>query len=258
MEYRVVDVFAERPLEGNPLTVVPNAAGLSDERMQAIARETNHSETTFVTGHAPDGTPQVRIFTPQTELPFAGHPTLGTAWVTDADALDLSIGRIPIEREGDVLWMTQNPATFEPLDGPMLEACLGVPVVDAVVGSTGTPMGLIEVADSNAVRAATCNAGAYTGPSIACAYVFATDSDHDVHARSFGPFVGVPEDPATGSAAGPLAGWLASRGELNRERVVHQGIEMKRPSRLHIAGTAEAPRVGGRVQPVASGWFTLE
>lgn len=257
MKYDVVDVFAERPLEGNPLSVVHGAEGLSDAQMQAIARETNHSETTFVTGHADDGTPQVRIFTPQTELPFAGHPTLGTAFATNADALDLNVGRIPIERQGDVLWMTQKPATFEPLSVAMMSDCLGVDAVAATVASTGTPVALVRVADSDAVRAAQLNIGKYTGPDIAVAYIFATNSDHDIHARSLAEFVGIKEDPATGGAAGPLAGWLHTLGELPGERTVHQGIEMQRPSQLRITGTVAAPRVGGNVQRVASGTFHL-
>lgn len=256
MEYRVVDVFAARALEGNPLTVVPGASHLSDAQMQAIARETNHSETTFVTGSA-DGAPRVRIFTPQTELPFAGHPTLGTAFVTGADALELNVGRIPIERDGDLLWMTQKPATFGPeLDVDRVAKALGVRPVAAEVVSTGTPVALVRLADSDAVRAADLDPRAYTGPDVAGLYVFATDSDHDVHARFFGDFVGIHEDPATGGAVGPLAAWLHRAGELNGTRIVHQGIEMGRPSQLHIRfdGT---PRVGGRVVDVARGAFVI-
>lgn len=255
MEYRIVDVFAQRPLEGNPLTVVLDA-DLSDAQMQAIARETNHSETTFVTGEV-DGAPRVRIFTPQTELPFAGHPTLGTAYVLGASALELNIGRIPIERDGDLLWMTQKPATFGPeLDAPMVSQCLGVPVKAAEVVSTGTPVAIVRVADSDAVRAANLDARAYDGPEVAGLYVFATDSDHDVHARFFADFVGIHEDPATGGAVGPLAAWLHRAGELPATRIVHQGIEMGRPSQLHIR-FEDSPRVGGKVVDVARGTFVI-
>lgn len=250
MESVLVDVFAERPLEGNPLTVFLDAGDLDDERMQALARETNHSETTFVTG-LEDGVAATRIFTPQTELPFAGHPTLGTAFVTGADALDLKVGRIPVRREGGLLWMTQNAATFGPvLDTDMAAQVIGVPVQAAEVVSTGTPMALLRVADSDAVGAARLRPEAYAGPDVACCYVFAAD-EGGVHARSFGAFVGVQEDPATGSAAGPLAAWLDRAGLLGGDAVIRQGVEMKRPSRLHIRMEDGRPVVGGRVVEVA-------
>lgn len=256
MEYRVVDVFAERPLEGNPLTVVPDATGLDAATMQAIAKETNHSETTFVTGME-DGVAKTRIFTPNTELPFAGHPTLGTAHVMGATALDLQVGRIRVTKDGDLLWMTQKPATFGPnLDRAMASKVLGVEVMSAEVVSTGTPMALMQVVDSDALRVVSFNQFAYDGPNVACAYVFTTNGDHDVHARSFGPFVGVPEDPATGSAAGPLAAWLHRAGDLEGTRIIHQGIEMGRPSQLHVRH-GDTPEVGGRVVDVAKGSFLL-
>ncbi len=261
MEYRVVDVFAQGHLTGNPLTVVLGADKLSSEMMQRIANETNHSETTFVTGPARDGAWPVRIFTPQTELPFAGHPTLGTAHVLGGDVdLDLTVGRILVRRKGDLLWMAQTAATFGediPLD--TLEASLGVRPLAAQVVSTGTPVGIVRVADSDAVRVANLDARAYSGPKVAGLYVFATDSDHDIHARFFADFVGIHEDAATGGAAGPLAAWLHRAGELAKERVIHQGVEMGRNSRLHIrAGVEGRPEVGGRVVDVARGRFEFD
>ncbi|MGB1585567.1 MAG: PhzF family phenazine biosynthesis protein [Thermoplasmatota archaeon] len=256
MEYRVVDVFAAKPLEGNPLTVVLDAEGLSSDMMQAIARETNHSETTFVTGQR-DGAPRVRIFTPQTELPFAGHPTLGTAHVTGAQALELAVGRIPIQREGDLLWMTQKPATFGPeLDLDMVAGAIGTQPLAAQVVSTGNDMAIVRLPDSDAVRAADLEPRAWAGPEVTGIYVFATSSDHDIHARFFGDFVGIHEDPATGSAAGPLAAWLHRAGELEETRIIHQGIEMGRPSQLHLRHEG-APIVGGHVVDVARGQFIL-
>lgn len=249
MKYEVVDVFARRPLEGNPLTVVHG----QPENMQAIARETNHSETTFVLPEQDWAVP-TRIFTPGAELPFAGHPTLGTAFVTGASALDLKVGRIPVAREGDLLWMMQKEATFQEHSTQNASDCLGVPVRSSYIGSTGTPVGLFEVANSGDLRTASLDAGRYNGPDIAIAYVYTTNGDHDIHARSFGAFVGVPEDPATGGAAGPLAGLLHERGELNGERIIHQGIEMQRPSYLH-ARFDGTPRIGGEVQRVAQGEF---
>ncbi len=257
MQYRVVDVFAERPLEGNPLTVVIDAEGLDDAQMQAIARETNHSETTFATGRAPDGTPRVRIFTPAAELPFAGHPTLGTAHVLGAWALDLNIGRIHIDREGDLLWMTQKPATFgPPLNPAMLSTCLGVEALGGEVVSTGTPVAIVPVADIPTLRAAELDARRYVGPDIAGIYVFAPRPDGTVQARFFADFVGIHEDPATGGAAGPLAAWLHRAGRLEGTQRIHQGIEMGRPSILHIRH-GETPEVGGKVQDVARGTFVF-
>jgi trans-2,3-dihydro-3-hydroxyanthranilate isomerase len=254
LRYRVVDVFAERPFEGNPLTVVMDANGLSVAQMQALASETNHSETTFVTGAVKDGAVPVRIFTPRTELPFAGHPTLGTAYVLGADALDLRVGRIPIQRQGGLLWMTQKGAQFgSRLNAQMLERCLGVPAEGEIV-STGTPVAIVEVADSEAVRAAALDFRAYAGPEVAGIYVFADSSDHDLHARFFADFVGIPEDPATGGAAGPLAAWLHRHGRLESPRIITQGLEMGRRSSLHITFD-KAPQVGGRVQDVARGEF---
>lgn len=258
MEYRVVDVFAQTALTGNPLTVVLDAHDLTDAMMQRIANETNHSETTFVTGPKSNGAWPVRIFTPQTELPFAGHPTLGTAHVLGGDTeLDLQVGRIPVRREGDLLWMAQNQATFGahiPLDN--LEASLGVRPIAAQVVSTGTPVGIVQVADSDAVRRANLDARTYSGPEVAGLYVFASHSDHDIHARFFADFVGIPEDAATGGAAGPLAAWLHRAGELDKARVIHQGVEMGRDSRLHIRASADGrPEVGGRVVDVARGHF---
>ncbi len=254
LPYRIVDVFADRPFQGNPLTVVTDAVGLSAAQMQAIASETNHSETTFVTGAMKDGAAPVRIFTPRTELPFAGHPTLGTAYVLGADALDLAIGRISIRREDGLLWMTQKEARFGPrLDAGMVARCLGVPAEGEIV-STGTPVVIVEVANSEAVRAAALDIRAYSGPDVAGVYVFADGSDHDLHARFFGDFVGIPEDPATGGAAGPLAAWLHRQGRLGGRRIITQGVEMGRQSSLHIAFD-EAPQVGGKVQDVARGEF---
>lgn len=273
MDYHVVDVFAEAPLAGNPLTVLPDAGGLPDALMQALARETNHSETTFV---APlrDGAWPTRIFTPAAELPFAGHPMLGTAHVLrrrhglDGVVLETRAGRIPVRAEGDRLWMTQNTPAF----GPLLpaERFLNVEAAGpAQVVSTGTPMALVPVQGSDAVREARLDADAYRAaglPEVACVYVFALDHDIPgalVHARSFGDFVGIREDPATGSAAGPLAAYLVEQGLAGGgaevEGWVAQGIEMGRPSRLDVRARNGSDgwlvEVGGRVVDVATGRF---
>ncbi len=282
--YRVVDVFAEQPLAGNPLTVVLDCDGLSTADMQAIARETNHSETTFVTaGQAVDGAWPVRIFTPARELPFAGHPTLGTAWVISHFhgvelplELALGVGRVPVRAEGDTLWMTQPKPTF----GPTVEnidaaAFLGLATGDVVgpcqVVSTGVPFLIVQLASLDAVRRARYQAAAVEGHAIAGhsneVFLFCREgepgSDADFHARMFAPGAGVPEDPATGSANGCLAAYLSHHqvlGSAAVDAVVEQGIEMSRPSRLHIRATPTPSRglrveVGGRVVPVAEGVF---
>lgn len=281
--YRIVDVFAERKYTGNPLTVVLDAQDLTAEEMQAIAKETNHSETTFVLAdRAVDGAWPVRIFTPAVELPFAGHPTLGTAAVIQSAygvkaplVLDLAAGRIPVTAEGDVLWMRQNAPEFhEALSVEPLAACLGLSAGDLDAGfpaqavSTGVPFTVVPLRTLDAARRASLDLRAFRAAFPKCpgdsVLVFAPETesrDAQLHVRCFTEAVGIPEDPATGSACGTLAAWLSRHRYLGSERVdiiVEQGIEVGRPSRLHLraaigdGGRIEV-RVGGRVVPVAEG-----
>ncbi len=278
--YRVVDVFAEQPLAGNPLTVVLDCEGLDAADMQAIARETNHSETTFVAAQAgAGGAWPVRIFTPKKEIPFAGHPTLGTAWVISQIhgvgfplELDLGVGRVPVREDGGALWMTQPKPAF----GPMVEAAdaagfLGLDPAEVdgpcQVVSTGMPFLIVPLASLDAARRANMNleavmrhpVGAHTHEVLL--FSRQTDGDADLHARMFAPGMGVPEDPATGSANGCLAAYLShyqTLGGATVDAVVEQGLEMQRPSRLHIRaspGDVMVVEVGGRVVPVAEGVF---
>ncbi|WP_276273766.1 PhzF family phenazine biosynthesis protein [Haloarcula litorea] len=283
----LVDVFARQRYAGNQLAVVADAGGLSTEEMQAVAAEMDYSETTFVTGPPEDGAWPVRIFTPVEEIPFAGHPTLGTAHVIrthladgrpDDVVLDLGVGEVPVEVrtvDGDeTLWMTQQPPEFgEELPHADLAEVLGLPE-DAVdpdwpvqVVSTGLPTVVVPLVDRAAVTGIDLDPAAYdrvTGDRAAKnVLAFCPDPREDANDladRVFAPFYDVPEDPATGSSNGCLAAYLARHeyfGDATVEARVEQGHEMGRPSLLHLradaGGDAVDVEVGGNVVPVARG-----
>ncbi len=284
-EFHLVDVFATERYAGNQLAVVESDGDLSAEEMQAIAAEMGFSETTFVESRSPPY--RVRIFTPTDEIPFAGHPTLGTAWVLrehvadgapDEVVLDLDVGEIPVEvRKTDgteTLRMRQQPPEFGAvLDHEDLAAVLSLDAdqVDhdwpVQVISTGLPTVVVPLADLNALTAASVDDEAYervTGDREAKnVLAFCADprsEDDDLAVRVFAPGLGVPEDPATGSSNGCLAGYLARHayfGSGSVEARVEQGYEMGRPSLLHLSavdrGEAVDVEVGGRVVPVATG-----
>lgn len=286
LRYRVVDVFAERRLAGNPLTVVLDAGDVSDAEMQALAREVNHSETTFVRSRKPvDGAWPVRIFTPALELPFAGHPTLGTAAVlrmvhgtkVPLD-LDLKVGCIPVHAEGDVLWMRQPAPTFlGEADKAAMADCLGLaasdmhPTLPVESVSCGVPFHMAPVRDLDAARRAHLDLdrylkslGAGRTKAVLLMAPGAEDPAAKFHVRGFTGAFGIPEDPATGGANGPLAAYLSKHRVLGGavvDTAVEQGVEMGRPSRLYLrakpAGGADGleVHVGGRVVPVAEGKF---
>jgi trans-2,3-dihydro-3-hydroxyanthranilate isomerase len=293
-DFVTVDVFTSVAFGGNPLAVVLDAEGLDGRQMQAIAREFNLSETTFVMAPATDtGTARVRIFTPAVELPFAGHPTVGTAYVlAQRGAVDLEMASstvvleegvgpvaVTVECQQGVVSRCQLTAAVAPEWGPAapgreeLSAVLGVGA-DAIradelapVGvSTGFPFLYVPMTDRAAVAGAAFDrqrwdeliAGAWADNI----FLFAMDgADTDVHARMFGPGVGVAEDPATGSAASGLAAVLGTAdatpdGTLRWS--VAQGIEMGRPSCMDIeadktAGAVTAVRVGGATVAMSSG-----
>lgn len=286
--FDIVDVFTDRPFAGNQLAVVRDSGGLGTEAMQALAREFNFSETTFVLADVPNerGWP-VRIFTPRDELPFAGHPTLGTAWVirerllggrADRVVLDLPVGPIPVTavREGgrEVLWMRQNPPAFGARVEPgAAAAALGLEASDVRSElpceevSTGLPFLIVPLASLEALRRSAVDharLAALLAPlgaeDVMVVALAGRDGSHDVSARVFAPAHGVPEDPATGSANGCLAGWLSRHRALGDDRVettVGQGHEIGRPSLLHLRARPELGRiaveVGGGVVPVAEG-----
>ncbi|MDY6817491.1 MAG: PhzF family phenazine biosynthesis protein [Halobacteriales archaeon] len=286
--FHIVDVFAERQYAGNQLAVVEQAAGIDDETMQAIAREFGYSETTFIESTEPiDGGYETRIFTPEEEIPFAGHPTLGTAAVIrnavaegqpDEVVLNLPVGQIPVrvERPADheILWMTQQPPEFgQQFDHKTLAAVLGIEPSDldhdwpVQAVSTGLPTVIVPLIDREALTSIDVDLDAYeefvAGQEAKNILVFCADprdGTNDLAVRVFAHYYGVPEDPATGSANGCLAGYLASHEYFGEETVdvtVEQGYEMGRPSKLYLSTDASADpfevEVGGRVIPTANG-----
>ncbi|HSL50100.1 MAG TPA: PhzF family phenazine biosynthesis protein [Candidatus Deferrimicrobiaceae bacterium] len=289
-----VDVFTERVFGGNPLAVVFDAAGLSDAEMQAIAREMNCSETTFLLPPTrPDCAARVRIFTPAREIPFAGHPTIGTAWVLATEKLlppnplrfnlEEGIGPVEVTLEGDparpgFLWMRHGEARFGPeltnregfaraLGLAESELLAGAPVR---TGSTGSAFLYIPLRDRAVVDRARLDVPALRaaqgeGPNLGV-FVFAPDPDPNagrVYSRMFAPHTsGIPEDPATGSASGPLGAYLVERGLVapadTVDIVSEQGTRMGRPSFIRIrvgmsAGRIREILVGGSVVPVIEG-----
>ena len=230
---RWVDVFTDRALAGNPLAVVLQADGLSTAQMQAIARETNLSETTFVLSpEKREHAAKVRIFTPYAELPFAGHPTVGTGWVlldeglVSRDApgftLEEGVGPIPVRVDRSdatvVLWMTHPTVKFgetiEPRD--QLAAALGLTIADLhpdvpiQIASTGVPFVYVALKDAAAVDRAVSSGEALTSVldphDLPPVFLFAAVRSHRLYSRMFGPHsvTRIVEDPATGSASGPL------------------------------------------------------
>ena len=281
----IVDVFARERYTGNQLAVVESGGELTRRTMQTVAREMDFSETTFVESRAEPY--RVRIFTPEAEVPFAGHPTLGTAHVVrervadgrpDEVVLGLNVGSVPVEvreRDGqETLWMTQQPPEFgETLAHDRLAAVLGLSA-DRLDGdwpvqvvSTGLPTVVVPLADREALTDVDLDREAYdelTGDREAkLVHAFCADPrdpDNDLAVRMFAPAYGVPEDPATGSANGCLAAYLARHAYFGKGVVdarVEQGYEIGRPSRLYLAATDRGDdvrvEVGGRVVDVARG-----
>lgn len=294
-----VDVFTDKPFAGNPLAVILDGRGLSTEKMQAIAKEMNLSETTFVlppedaSAHA-----KVRIFTPAMELPFAGHPVVGTAYVMATELtkppsdgtfeykLELGVGVLPVEVSvvlGDVARtvMTQKPPEFGRTLGAdeinLLAKGLGLDSIE--ITGTGLPTQLVSTGythlmvpirslaaigkiqlDLNSLQAA-CKGAGVIGP-----YVFTRETvnpDAHAHARLFAPGAGIVEDPATGSAAGPLAAYLVHHRVITAHDpvttiIIEQGIEMGRPSRIdaeveRTEKTVTKVRIGGQTVKVMEG-----
>lgn len=286
LRYDVVDVFTDRPYAGNPLAVVHGAEALSTARMQAVAREFNLSETAFPlppTGDAEGGADyRVRIFTPFRELPFAGHPSVGTAWVLARDGAighgdrvqECGAGLLPVRVDGSGARVEGGaPSVGEELDAARLAAAVGLDPDDVDgaaapgVAGAGTDVAILLVHPGAVARARPDPAAlAAAVPGATGLLVAAVDATAErVHARMFGNGIGVPEDPATGSAAVALGVFLADRGLVaddgDHPFVVSQGAETGRPSTLH-AGVRTAGRrvtgtwVGGTVVAVAAGWLT--
>jgi trans-2,3-dihydro-3-hydroxyanthranilate isomerase len=282
LPFRLVDVFADHPLAGNQLCVVPDAVGLETELMQAIAIEIGFSETTFVS-HAAGNEYAMRIFTPGGELPFAGHPTLGTAFVlasekriTSPAVQHVEAGDFPVVV--DVGSNVEQVRQQRPVYGPELRAVGGLaealglsrrdlhPELPAQLVSTGLPHLMVPVASVSAVEHAEPDFRALSHlkeeVESDAFYVFAL-TPGGAKARMFDAPSGIFEDPATGSAAGPLGAYLAARetGGMPGTIVVRQGEEIGRPSTLHVTAEPEgntwAITVGGSVFVVGEGTFHL-
>ena len=273
--FRIVNVFAQSPLGGNPLCVFEDGRGLDDATMQALALQFNLSETTFVLP-TDEATARVRIFTPTFEMPFAGHPTLGTAHVVralrhggDRVSLAMKAGVIPVAAEGDVWTLTANaPRHRAPTASPAeLATMLGLATADLAEAplwvDTGSEQLVIPLASFDAVRRAAPKADALlahgSNGARAMAYVFAREGDH-VLCRFFFPKHGaVIEDPGTGSACANLGGWLLATGApLPQRLALDQGEAVGRPCRLGLEVTAGGEiRVSGRVVEIGRGTITL-
>ena len=271
--YVVADVFTDVPLAGNQLAVFTDAREIPEEQLQPLARELNVSETVFVYPPSAEGHVGIRIFTPALELPFAGHPILGTAFVLagplqlEEIRLECGAGIVPVrlERDGSRIsfgWMTQPPFSHEPYaDADALLALLGIEAAQSPVElyRQGPQHVVVELASPEAVAALRPDFGALEALSPYGTACIARDADA-WKARVFVPAHGVPEDPATGSAAGPIALHLALQGRtgFGEEIKIRQGVEIGRPSTLHaFARSEDEIEVGGSAVIVARGEFRL-
>ena len=288
-QFYILDVFAEEKYTGNQLAVVRDAAALSDNEMQMITKEMNYSETTFILSDEPrqDGY-DVRIFTPAAEVPFAGHPTLGTAYLIQHEImkepaetviLNLKIGQIPVTsgsggKEKDILWMKQ----IEPVFGTVFDASdiariltiekddidEGFPIQEV---STGMFFIIVPLKHLAAVKRARVARDQYfelvekTQAKVILIFSPETyNQDKNLNVRVFCDYVGIPEDPATGSGNGCLAGYLVKHRYFGSDKIdirVEQGYEISRPSLLYLRAENMQGKidvsVGGKVVMVAKG-----
>ena len=284
MQFYFLDVFGNHRYSGNQLAVFLDYGKLADKEMQQIAREINFSETTFIT--SPDtennGYP-VRIFTPGSEVAFAGHPTLGTAFVLQKYVdknhpaeirLNLKAGQIPVSFQGEMLWMKQNNPEFGAItDRGLMAQMLNLrnedldarfPVQEV---STGLPFIIVPLISMEALKKSSTNKVVYwkfiENSNAKGILVFSPEgynSQQDLSSRVFVDYYGIPEDPATGSATGCLAAYLVKYGifgECKIEMTIGQGYEIGRPSELLIKAEKKQDlyelHVGGKVIEIASG-----
>ncbi len=275
--FRILNVFArEAPLTGNPLCVFEDARGLEEAAMQALARQFNLSETTFILP-SEKATARVRIFTPSYEMPFAGHPTLGTAFVVgamkgvDKVTLDMKAGVIPVESKGDRWTLAANPPTWREVGESRadLAQILGLEAHDLgerpLWVKAGKEQLVVPLRSAEAVRRARPRPDAFTrlksedGQSMAYLFVDGGDGAGTVESRFFFPSgPAILEDPATGSACANLGGWYcALRPGEDIARTVSQGEAVNRPSTLYLAVRNGRIAVGGRVLELGSGEVEL-
>lgn len=289
INYSIVDVFSEGKYTGNPLAVFKNAGNISDHEMQQIAKEINYSETTFIlsdTKH--NGGFDVRIFTPNEEIPFAGHPALGTAYIIRNEVLKEPVenlilnftgGQIPVSfnNQEEVLWMRQNEPTFgQILDSNIVSDVLNIdeeniddrfPIQEV---SNGLPEIIVPLKSLEAVKKARINKDKYyelikftNAKSILVFSPETYKSENHINVRDFADYYGIPEDPATGSSNGCLASYLVKYRYFQQSEInirVEQGYEINRPSLLYLKANDNQGKinvhVGGEVEKIAIGeWF---
>ena len=293
IDFNIVDVFANAKFGGNQLAVFKNTHSLNTNEMQKIAKEMNYSETTFISSdEKQDEGYDVRIFTPTLELPFAGHPTLGTAFVIQQELiknqvkkieLNLKIGQIPVtltykNNQVDILWMKQK----SPIFGNNYGADIWAEILELDIGdlekdypicevSTGVFCFIVPLKTLDAIKRASVNLKKFyefTETTKAKSILIFTKETlkekNDLHVRFFGHYLGVPEDPATGSANGCLAAYLVKNKYFGTEKInirVEQGYGLGRPSILMLDSEKKAGeirvRVGGKVFMIASGKLFL-
>jgi trans-2,3-dihydro-3-hydroxyanthranilate isomerase len=284
----VVDVFTDKPLAGNQLAVVLDAEGIPGDVMQRIAKEMNISETTFVLKpEDPANAARVRIFTPGAELPFAGHPTIGTSWVLFTQGLipggaveftlEEGVGPVAVRAEqgpsGTVFWMTHPKVSFGAIvsDRAAAAAALGlseddlVPEVPIQVASTGVPFVYVALKDPKAVDSAVSEKAQLAKVFKEGVFLFAAVGHDRLYSRMFSPHVlDIHEDPATGSGSGPLGAFAVRYGLVPRAPAVsitsEQGTKMGRQSFIHIrlefppdGQVPSSIQVGGSVVPTLTG-----
>jgi PhzF family phenazine biosynthesis protein len=270
--FRILNVFAETPLGGNPLAVIEDARGIDDATMQALALQFNLSETTFILPSS-RATAHVRIFTPTFEMPFAGHPTLGTAHVVraltgagDRVTLEMRAGLIPVEAKGDRWTLTANPPKHRAPSASRdkFAAMLGLSSSDISDApplwvDTGSDQLVIPLASVDAVKRVAPRGDLFMkhgrNGERALAYVFAREGDHVVCRFFFNKQGAIVEDPGTGSACANLGGWLIATGARLPQRVqLAQGDLIGRPCRLGLEVSEKREiRVSGRVIEIGRG-----
>lgn len=280
LDYRTLNVFTDGddPFSGNPLCIFEDATGLSTEDMQSLARQLNLSETSFITPSSEVGvTADVRIFTPNYEMPFAGHPTLGTAYVVrelfgagDAVVLRMPAGDIPV-RFADKVWTLQaNPPVVSKVDvahsdlAKMIGLTIDSLAAEALWVDTGTVQLILPLATPDQVRTAAADprllaefATRPDGESLV--YLWAPTGSDTIEARLFFSQSGsIIEDPATGSACANLGGWFLANGEKGLRRHISQGKAIHRPSVLELLVDDDGTiLVSGAVREVGRGTFTI-
>ena len=284
--YRVVDVFSREPLQGNPLAVFPDAAGIDDVSMQKLARELNLSETVFILpATRADCVFRLRIFTPARELPFAGHPTVGTSFVlrdegmvpqtADQFVLEEGVGPVPIriekgEGERPLIWLRTPTITWgATYDRALLATALGLDVSDLLeitpqLVTAGNPTVFVPLKDKQSVDRAWLDSHGLSlirndgSDQLLCVFVF-TPTTAGAYSRMFAPEYGIAEDPATGSSTGPLAAYMMKHALVTRSAgarfLSEQGTKMGRRSMLYVQvhgeQGADGIDVGGYVTPFA-------